>query len=149
LVAGFSGGQPGPGRPKQWTDERIRAELTVFLRGRESWPTQPEFADAGLGGLYGALSRNRGVSYWAAEYGLPLSAMQDRSSLDEAAALSQARDVVVEHGVLLGGTNLRRLGRQKLARYLDNHGGAAAFGEKHGLPYRRTGRNAWRDRTED
>jgi hypothetical protein len=62
----------GFGRPRRayWTPERIRMELERFCAGRELWPTEREFIAAGQRALYGAASRNGGISYWAGELGL-------------------------------------------------------------------------------
>ena len=58
-------------RPRRWTEDRIRDELTRFCAGREAWPTEREFIAAGKRPLYSAASRNGGVARWAAELGLP------------------------------------------------------------------------------
>jgi len=58
--------QPGQ---RHWTPERIRAALTEFCAGRESWPTTGEFKAAGRADLYVAASRYGGIRSWAAELG--------------------------------------------------------------------------------
>jgi hypothetical protein len=60
----------GHAQPRYWTDERIRRELKRFCRGRDVWPTETEFIEAGKRLLYCAASRNGGVARWAAELGL-------------------------------------------------------------------------------
>jgi cell filamentation protein, protein adenylyltransferase len=57
------------GRPRSWSDERIRSqleELTVRL-GRS--PTYGDFEEAGLLPLYAAVMRTGGIEHWAAELG--------------------------------------------------------------------------------
>jgi hypothetical protein len=61
----------GRTRTATWTEQRIRAELQSFCAGRDLWPTEREFIDAGLRAVYSAASRNGGVAYWAQELGLP------------------------------------------------------------------------------
>jgi hypothetical protein len=56
---------------RQWTDERIRAELADFCAGRSAWPSAGEFKATGRGDLYVAASRYGGITYWADELGLP------------------------------------------------------------------------------
>ncbi len=62
----------GFGRPRgaQWTEERIRLELERFCTGREKWPTEREFIEAGQRPLYSAASRNGGIARWADQLGL-------------------------------------------------------------------------------
>ena len=60
----------GISRPRMWTNERIRAELKRFCRGRSTWPTEREFLDAGESALYNAACHYRGARYWADELGL-------------------------------------------------------------------------------
>jgi hypothetical protein len=57
----------GIGRPRIWTDARIRAELEEFCRGRTTWPTEREFLAAGKSALYNAVCHNGGAPHWAAE----------------------------------------------------------------------------------
>jgi hypothetical protein len=60
----------GRPRTRYWTDERIRRELERFCAGRDIWPTETEFVEAGQRSLYLAASRNGGVARWADELGL-------------------------------------------------------------------------------
>jgi hypothetical protein len=57
-------------RPRVWTDQRIRAELEAFCRGRTTWPTEREFIQAGKSRLYYAACQYHGPRHWAAELGL-------------------------------------------------------------------------------
>jgi hypothetical protein len=59
----------GP-RRTLWTEERIREGLERFCAGRELWPTEQDFVDAGQRNLYAAASRNGGVAQWARLLGL-------------------------------------------------------------------------------
>jgi Fic family protein len=58
------------GHHRRWTDERIRAELRDFARGRTDFPSVQEFKDAGLQQLYEAIARYGGAARWASELGL-------------------------------------------------------------------------------
>jgi hypothetical protein len=58
-------------RASGWTEQRIWDELREFCAGREVWPTEREFVDAGRRSLYAAASRMGGIARWAAELGLP------------------------------------------------------------------------------
>lgn len=71
----------GGGSQRQWTSERIRAELETFCTGRESWPTPPEFRKAGRGDLYVAASRYGGIAHWARELGFPRETRETTSAL--------------------------------------------------------------------
>ena len=61
---------PSGGRPRKWTDERIRAELEDFCAQDGHWPRAAEFREAGRNDLYLAASRYGGIDYWAATLGL-------------------------------------------------------------------------------
>jgi DNA-binding transcriptional ArsR family regulator len=62
--------EPDP-KQRQWTNDRIRAELERFCAGREMWPSAVEFKRSGRTDLYVAASRYGGIRFWAAELGLP------------------------------------------------------------------------------
>jgi hypothetical protein len=53
-----------------WNEERVRGALRPFLRGRERFPTEGEFAEAGLRSLRTGLHNHGGLAYWADEFGL-------------------------------------------------------------------------------
>jgi hypothetical protein len=61
-----------PGYAPIWTDERIRADLARFLRGRKLWPSRIEFEEADRKPLRDAIARTGGPPRWAEEFGLPL-----------------------------------------------------------------------------
>ena len=57
---------PVPG----WTPNRVRAELKVFLAGREEWPTFREFQRNGRRSLREAVTHLGGARHWAEELGV-------------------------------------------------------------------------------
>ena len=58
-------------RGLRWSTESVRSALIELTVGCTSYPTQPEFAAQGLGGLYEAIAnRHGGHDRWAAELGL-------------------------------------------------------------------------------
>ena len=59
-----------PPQPTRWTENRIKEALDQLLKGRDSWPNQPEFVEAQHGGLYQALWRQGTAAEWAKRYGL-------------------------------------------------------------------------------
>jgi Fic family protein len=61
------------GRPREWTDDRIEAELRSFTADRADWPKVREFDEAGKRSLYLAVSRNGGSAFWAERLGLDRS----------------------------------------------------------------------------
>jgi hypothetical protein len=61
-----------------WTEDEIRSRLTAFCKGRQVFPTQAAFYDAGLGGLDHALNRTHTRAWWAHEFSLPLPAPSSR-----------------------------------------------------------------------
>lgn len=56
-----------PGRPRKWTDERIRAQLTELHATLGRWPQAADFRAAGRADLYLAACRNGGLEHWIAE----------------------------------------------------------------------------------
>lgn len=59
-----------PGRKREWSDERIEAELRELCAGRTAWPTIAEFRVANKMPLYGAVMRYGGRRVWAERIGL-------------------------------------------------------------------------------
>jgi hypothetical protein len=54
-----------------WNEERVRGALRPFLRGREAFPSEAEFAQAGLRSLRRAVdTHGGGIGYWSDEFGL-------------------------------------------------------------------------------
>jgi hypothetical protein len=60
-----------PGYAPIWTEDRIRADLSHFLDGRQVWPSRLEFESAGLKSLRDAVGRTGGPPRWAAEFCIP------------------------------------------------------------------------------
>ncbi len=59
-------------RPNRWTEPAIESALQAFLQDRTTWPTQPMFAAAGLGGLYQVITKSPGGHDGRAKrHGLP------------------------------------------------------------------------------
>jgi hypothetical protein len=54
----------------RWNEERLRAALTAFLRGRETWPLCADFSAAGLDAVRRAVDSHGGVARWASEFAL-------------------------------------------------------------------------------
>jgi DNA invertase Pin-like site-specific DNA recombinase len=61
---------------RDWTEDRIRAELAVLLQGKERWPTWIEFRQAGRGDLRAAVHAHGGAAKWAKEMGISIPARQ-------------------------------------------------------------------------
>jgi hypothetical protein len=59
-------------RPLLWTEERVEAELRVFLAARTAWPKHQEFKANGAGRLLGALEAHGGAAYWRTRMGCRL-----------------------------------------------------------------------------
>jgi hypothetical protein len=56
-----------------WTEERVRTELEIFLKGRTVWPLMDHFKACGKEQLRRALVRFGGAERWAREFELPMS----------------------------------------------------------------------------
>ena len=53
-----------------WSEHRIRAALTLYLRGKRTWPTYQEFNRDGLGALRQAICLRGSFVPWAEEFGV-------------------------------------------------------------------------------
>lgn len=65
-----------PQRMDNWSEERVRRELTEFLRGRTSWPRIKDFRAAGRARLRAAVGLLGGGERWADKFGLPVARKQ-------------------------------------------------------------------------
>lgn len=61
--------QGAGGRPRVWTDERIRFELDNLVVALGRWPAYGDFKDAGSLSLYAAMKRTGGSERWQREFG--------------------------------------------------------------------------------
>lgn len=122
---------------REWTDERIRAELEAFIAGTERFPTQAELRAAGYASLSYAITVYGGARHWAEQLGVPLRREQDWPRYSEPytdeLAVADARRVIQTHGWLPGSTKLRQLDEPRLAAAVMQAGGAAQFRRRHGL----------------
>jgi Fic family protein len=59
------------GRPLDWTDERIAAELAALIGESETFPTIKQFDEADKRSLYQAIARRGGSRTWARKVGVP------------------------------------------------------------------------------
>lgn len=65
--------KPADKSPRKWPlwhEQRIAAELEVFLRGRYEWPRHREFVETGRKGLYQAVLSHGGTHEWARRMGV-------------------------------------------------------------------------------
>lgn len=62
-----------------WSDDRVRAELAVFLAGRTAWPKYEQFKSSERMMLRAAVNSFGGAPRWAEEFGLSMTDRQRRS----------------------------------------------------------------------
>jgi hypothetical protein len=65
-------------RAVHWNETRIHAALIPLLRGRENWPTNQEFRQAGLGSVRAAAVRHGGIEHWAGVFELKITKLGHR-----------------------------------------------------------------------
>jgi Fic family protein len=70
FVIAQSGASVG-GRPRVWSDERIRRELGALVEQVGGWPSYTDFQRAKLLPLYAAMARTGGADRWRVEIGGP------------------------------------------------------------------------------
>jgi DNA invertase Pin-like site-specific DNA recombinase len=130
------------GAAKRWTEERITETLARLCQGRDFYPSQSEFADAGLAGLYVAIGKQRGGHHrWAAKFDLPRRAQIRRKGgalvkWDEALIESQLRELIgrlpTRH--YPSEREFHEAGLSALWSAVRRHGGHARWATKLGLP---------------
>ena len=124
-----------PGYLTRWTDERVRAELSLYLRGRSVWPSRLEFEAAGRKPLRDAIRRLGGPERWAAEFGLPLQNLQSGSKRvwTPERIECELRSVTGDRDTWPGRRELELKGRPGLARAVYRHGGADYWARRIGV----------------
>ncbi len=132
-----------PGRPKgatskniSWTDERIRAELAVFLHGRTTWPRLREFRDADLERLHTACLRHGGLPRWAREFDLPAPAERPDRRTPEHEVKQRLMTFLSQRSVASwpGINEFRQAGEYGLLKQVYLHGGHARWAKELGYP---------------
>jgi DNA invertase Pin-like site-specific DNA recombinase len=68
---------------RPWTEGRIERELAEFLVGRERFPTENEFKDAGRRPLYTAMHGHGGLGYWRERVGVEVNGETGAGDLEE------------------------------------------------------------------
>ena len=105
------------GRPRQWTEARVRQELAEVL-GHWTFtrfPTGKQFKELGAAKLLWAMERHGGLERWAREFDMPVQTPRDRTPYGLTAAKRDALAVIAAVGVLPGGQRLKLLGKPRLA----------------------------------
>jgi hypothetical protein len=123
------------GRPAEWTQWRVRAELAAFVGDGRLMPTNRELAAAGRDDLRHAIARHGGVRYWARELALELRPRQLGPVAEPDELVELARRVVKGFGHLPGANKLRQLGYRDLAMAVLRSGGSRGYCQRYGLPY--------------
>jgi hypothetical protein len=123
-----------PGYAPIWTEERIRADLTRFLTGREFWPTRIEFEAAGLKALRDAVGRSGGPPRWAAEFGLPRldERRGSRRVWTDERIEEELRRLIGPDGRWPSTAEFRRAGKTTLQAAVYAHGGPDYWGARVG-----------------
>ena len=123
-----------PGYAPRWTEERVRADLEEFLRGRDYWPSRLEFEAAGRAPLRDAVRRMGGPERWATEFGLPLRNLKSGSTrvwTDERIE-AELRRVLDGRDTWPGRRELERKGRFGLVGAVYHAPGAAYWARRLG-----------------
>jgi hypothetical protein len=96
----YRSGKGGGGRPRKWTEERIRSELALFCAETGRWPRASSFRESGRGDLYLAASRYGGIDYWTREFGYGKAEIADGLPVNRTARGRRVRGVFALAGVL-------------------------------------------------
>jgi DNA invertase Pin-like site-specific DNA recombinase len=130
-----------PGEPplkRQWTRERIRATLDLYLKDKAAWPTPEEFRADGFGQLRDAITRDGGIDTWLAEFGLPAPhhLRGPRVWWTDERLEAELRNFAAGREVFPTVREFRRAGRTGLLGALRRHGGGELWASRLGLPRR-------------
>jgi hypothetical protein len=125
---------PTPTLKRTWTEERIRATLHLYLKGKKAWPTRQEFRADGFGQLRLAITRSGGIDRWAAEFSLPSRRLRGQGVwwTDERIEAELQR-FAAGHEVFPSRREFQRAGETPLLGALDRHGGADLWARRVGL----------------
>ena len=123
---------------RNWTDERIRATLVLYLSGASEWPSPERFRADGFGQLRQAITRAGGVDRWAAEIGLPPPhrLRGKRVWWTEARIEAELRRFVAGHTVFPTQREFQAAGQGPLLSALRRHGGPNLWASKLEMPRR-------------
>lgn len=141
-----------PGYAPIWTEERIRADLASFLRGRKVWPSRIEFERAGLKTLRDAIGRTGGPPRWAAEFGLPRRDERrgSRRVWTDERIESELRTLLAGSGQWPSTRAFRDAGKEPLLAAIYARGGPDRWCRRLGIPLpRRRGRRRERRWSEE
>ncbi len=123
---------------RPWTDERIRATLSLYLSDRVRFPTPAEFRADGLAHPRDAITAQGGVDRWAHEFGLPpphrLRGAQTWWTDERIDA--ELRRFTEGRAVFPTQREFRHANRGALLAALRRHGGMAPWAARLGLPRR-------------
>lgn len=112
---------------------RIDATLTMLIarHGRERFPTQRQFREAGVSADLELLRRNEGVAFWAERHGLPAPVHTKRGGVE---GYERAlREIVDELGRFPTVGELHQHGHASLYQLLKRTGGLDAWARKLGV----------------
>lgn len=148
----FTRPRRGPRRPRPWTAELVRSELTAFLADTDHFPTENEFIAAGDSGLYRAVLRFGGSERWATEFNLPRVSdigrqrVRDLQVTQATTAETRRRErerMIRELEAFSAGrthfparTEWSKAGREDLMEFVRRNGGVHVWSERVGLPLR-------------
>lgn len=126
-------GRSNIGRPREWTSERVDAEVTQ-LAVDGFMPSTRELRAAGHASLASAIGREPGGTAGVARrLGLQLRPGQDRAPFTEERARREAAEVIAQLGYFPGQAKMRLIGRARLATAVEKAGGTEAFARQLGL----------------
>ncbi|MDA0161291.1 recombinase family protein [Solirubrobacter ginsenosidimutans] len=127
---------PRVASPREWTDERIRAGLTLYLEDKVAWPTEAQFVRDGLRALSQAVAHHGGRARWSKEFTQPCRQCHNggrpREWTDpriraELAVLCAQRDMFPPR------RDLRQINDGRLLRAIDSHHGLRWWADQFGL----------------
>jgi site-specific DNA recombinase len=123
----------------RWNEDRLRAALTAFLRGQETWPLCSEFNGAGLDALRRAIDSHGGVARWASEFGLERRDHRrgGQRYWTEERVHSELRGLVTARSTYPTPTQFREAGHWNLYVTIGKRWGHHYWAERLGLPRQR------------
>jgi DNA invertase Pin-like site-specific DNA recombinase len=132
----------GDGRPRValsegsdplWPEARVRAELTEFLRDKDSWPGFREFQGAGLALLFRQMTRHGGVRRWSRELNLPRVGETFRPLWPDSRIRRDLEEFLADRTQWPGHEEFRAAGKRRLREAVTASGGPERWAGEVGV----------------
>lgn len=122
--------------PRQWSERRIREQLTEFLEVREQWPAYEEFQAAGRARLWRQLMGYGGPWFWARELDVKITNRYLVPRWNSERLRAALAPFLRRYDYWPSQGEFEAAGLSALRKAVHSHGGAKHWAAEFGLPLR-------------